>query len=112
MELQTVPGCVLHFVILYRYFKFSIPLTFLGGRRSGVTLGHILQFATGAEEEPILGFTINPSLEATTTFLPTSNTFTCCLKLPHATNELPLPPSQELHSLYDLAFLNAFFGHI
>lgn len=96
-------------------FRIFNLFNLLGGRRNAVTLVHILQFATGAEEEPILGFTIHPSLvfvEATTTFLPTANTCTCCLRLPHATNELPLPPSQELHSLYDLAFLNAFFGHI
>lgn len=90
---------------------------FSGGRRNSMTLAHILQFTTGAEEEPALGFTINPSIGFTeaanaTCFLPTANTCICCLKLPHATNQIPLPTSQHLFSLYDLAFSNAFFGHI
>lgn len=38
----------------------------LGGRRGQVTLGHILKFATGSEDEPVLGFTITP----TVTFCP------------------------------------------
>ena len=28
-----------------------------------ITLGHILQFATGASGEPVLGFTLDPNLE-------------------------------------------------
>ena len=47
-----------------------------GGRRAGLMLGSILQFATGTDEEPILGFSIAPHLtfhEVSNSFLPTAN---------------------------------------
>ena len=51
----------------------------LGGRRNCVTLQHVLSFTTGAEEEPVLGFQLHPTLQfvqANTSFIPTGNTCT------------------------------------
>ena len=79
-----------------------------------MTLPHILRFATGAEEEPVLGFSIQPSLlfiEAEGSFLPSANTCINCLKLPRATVDKPLPSEEHLFNLYDFAFANAYFGH-
>ena len=87
----------------------------LGGRRGGVSLGHVLQFATGSDEEPILGFELHPSLiftEVKNSFLPMANTCSNTLYLPHATISTPLPESEALFQLYDYAFINTFFGNI
>jgi hypothetical protein len=86
---------------------------FVGGRRGTVTLSHILQFVTGADEEPVLGFSIHPSLEfvpVNTTFLPTSSTCSNSLKLPRPAEDFPLPPNADLFQLYDYAFSNTYFG--
>lgn len=85
------------------------------GRRGAVTLGHVLQFSTGTDEEPILGFELHPSLifaEVSNSFIPTANT--CCntLYLPHANVTTPLPECNMLFGLYDYAFNNAFFGRV
>ena len=88
---------------------------FTGRRINGVTLPHILQFTTGASDEPGLGFIINPSIvfiDATTSFIPTANTCICCLNLPLATHQIHLANAQNRFPLYDLAFVNAFFDHV
>ena len=83
-----------------------------GGRRGAVNLGSILRFATGTEEEPVLGFALQPSIQfmESANFLPTANT--CInrmnLSLPDESN--PLPLQEELFNLFDLAFCNTFFG--
>ncbi|XP_052277390.1 uncharacterized protein LOC127876299 isoform X3 [Dreissena polymorpha] len=83
-----------------------------GGRRGAVNLGSILRFATGTEEEPALGFALQPSIQfmESANFLPTANT--CInrmnLSLPDESN--PLPLQEELFNLFDLAFCNTFFG--
>ncbi|XP_065934567.1 uncharacterized protein [Magallana gigas] len=89
----------------------------MGGRRGDVSLQHILQFVTGASEEPILGFCHPPSIEFVkprddTRFIPTANTCINSLKLPRGTLEIKLPADEELFSLYDYAFLNTFYGLI
>ncbi|KAH3746595.1 hypothetical protein DPMN_181004 [Dreissena polymorpha] len=82
------------------------------GRRGAVNLGSILRFATGTEEEPALGFALQPSIQfmESANFLPTANT--CInrmnLSLPDESN--PLPLQEELFNLFDLAFCNTFFG--
>ena len=85
---------------------------FLGGRRTNICLGDILKFATGATAEPVLGFVLHPSLEFTESvgFIPTASTCTNTLKLPRPSLEHPLPPEEDLFSLYDYAFSNAYFG--
>ena len=86
------------------------------GRRSSgerqLELCHILEFATGASEEPILGFGMDPSIQfvlpfttnvqdstvqegVSTTragFTPTAHTCANILGLPRATHEIQLPP--------------------
>ena len=94
-----------------------IPFLFLisGGHRGTIALPDILRFATGAENEPILGFSIHPSIafvEAQKGFVPTANTCINLLQLPRATPRLPKPAPEELFNVYDLAFANAFFGNL
>ena len=60
-------------------------------------------FTTCADEEPVLGFTIPPSItfvEATGVgkFVPTANTCICSLVLPHATHLIPLPEPTILYN--------------
>ena len=88
---------------------------FIGGRRTSISLADILQFVTGAQEEPILGFCCEPSIEfseVAVSFLPTANTCINRLTLPRPTAEQPLPPSDKLFEFYDLAFSTRWFGNI
>jgi len=90
-----------------------LQISYAGGRRAGITLGSILQFATGTDEEPVLGFGIQPSLyfhEVDQSFLPTANVCVNCLKLPRPSPARPLPDTDTLFKLYDLAFANTYFG--
>ncbi|XP_070560094.1 uncharacterized protein [Ptychodera flava] len=85
------------------------------GRRNRVSLSSVIQFTTGADEEPALGFVINPTIlfvEFTISFVPTANTCINCLKLPRPSLSCPLPSSARLFHLYDYAFTNAFFGNV
>ena len=98
--------------LLKQLVMFVLPT---GGRRAGLSLGSVLQFTTGADNEPALGFTIHPSLtfvEATTSFFPSANTCISCITLPHPSMDCSLPPKEKLFNLYDLAFSNAYFGHV
>jgi hypothetical protein len=77
-----------------------------------MTLGKILSFVTGVDEEPPLGFTVSPTLTFAErqSFLPTANT--CINK---ATLTIPLdqndfPEDNHLFSLFDYAFCNSHFG--
>ncbi|XP_061195039.1 uncharacterized protein LOC133203233 [Saccostrea echinata] len=85
------------------------------GRRENLCLGSILQFITGTDEEPVLGFKIQPSIrfvEVDQSYIPTANTCINCLTLPCARvgTDSNLPDDQELFSLYDYAFCNNFLG--
>lgn len=84
----------------------------LGGRRGNITLGHVLGFATGTDEEPILGFALHPSICFVDCdgFIPTANTCINCLKIPRASFQRPLPRKEFLFNLYDFAFANSYFG--
>ena len=78
------------------------------GQRGAITLGHILQFVTGSDEEPPLGFRVAPSIEfvqATShstnphtacPFLPTANICANTLYLPRRTNEEQLFNQSEV----------------
>ncbi len=111
-----------------------------GGRRScgdiTLDLGHILKFATGANEEPILCFRIHPSIEfhvpnevriglpqkaarddeaegaakVFPCFKPTAHTCIKVLKIPKATLSISMPCSESLYNIYDLAFTSSYFG--
>lgn len=92
----------------------STQFAFPGGRRGNLTLQHILQFTTGGDEEPILGYKMPPSIifvhPIKNCFLPSANTCINCLKLPRGSLNIPLPSEEVLHNLYDYAFSNAYFG--
>ncbi|XP_065645893.1 uncharacterized protein LOC136076409 [Hydra vulgaris] len=83
------------------------------GRRNGVTLERVLQFVTGAEAEPVLGYELHPSISfigAENGWIPTSNTCSSVLNLPRPSIENKIPLEEKLFRLYDYAFNNAFFG--
>ncbi|XP_071157579.1 uncharacterized protein [Mytilus edulis] len=96
------------------YWAFVRYLREVGsGRRSAVRLESVLQFVTGATEEPVLGFKIHPSItfyEVETTFLPTANTCISCLGLPRPSYNTGLPEDAELFKTYDYAFTSTFYG--
>ena len=86
-----------------------------GGRRGNITLNHILQFATGGDEEPPLGYAMPPALhfvDAEKGFLPTANICINCLKIPRGSIDNQQPADQLLFNLYDFAFANTYFGVI
>jgi len=85
---------------------------FKGGRRGTIDLRSILRFATGTEEEPALGFALQPSIvfcEAKS-FMPTANTCInrMTLALPQGVQDMP--SNDELFKFFDLAFSNTYFG--
>ena len=88
-----------------------------------LNISHILQFVTGAAEEPVLGFIHPPSLqfilpkqmtspdvEKKASFLPFAHTCSIILKLPRGTWEYPLHSVDKLFQDYDEAFVESFFG--
>ncbi len=105
-----------------------------GGRRESgdvkMTLGHILRFATGASEEPVLGFQLPPEIQFPipdelkrsesndqseepafkANFSPTARTCVNVLCLPRSTHIFKLPTMEKLFSLYDLTFGQSYFG--
>ena len=88
-----------------------------GGRGGQVTLGHILKFVTGSENEPVLGFTIRPTItfcpvETKERFFPRSNTCVNNLNLPRPSQLHRLPNEVLLFDQYDFAFCNSYFGQI
>lgn len=58
--------------------------------------------STAQKEEPMVhaGFT------------PTAHTSSNMLSLPRPTHQVQLPPQQKLFDIYDLAFLQPFFGKV
>ena len=87
------------------------------GRRGDVTLGHILQFTTCADVEPLLGFKLPPSICFSSTtksnkwaFLPTANTCSQTLNLLTGSHDIPVPSEEDLFEVYDYAFKNDYFG--
>ena len=74
-----------------------------GGRQRSITLGCILQFATGLDEEPPLGFEFQPCTQFIavpqnnkSSFILTANTCSATLFLPKGSYDLPLPIEKEL----------------
>ncbi|XP_069109860.1 G2/M phase-specific E3 ubiquitin-protein ligase-like [Argopecten irradians] len=70
------------------------------GRRPGVTLEHILKFATGSSTIPLLGFALQPKIDFADIMFPTAST---CVN--HMT--VPLRISSDN---MDIGFMNDFFG--
>ena len=58
-----------------------------------MNLGRVLQFTTGIDEEPVLGFKMQPLIEFydNTVFFPSANTCSNCLKLVRGFVSMPLP---------------------
>ena len=77
-----------------------------------MTLGHVLRFVTGADEEPVLGFKMHPSIEfcENSLFFPTSNPCVNSLKLVRGSLTTPLPSETEFFQSFDVAFECAYFG--
>lgn len=87
------------------------------GRRSEITFRSILQNATGLDEEPPLGFELQPSIqfvaatkELKWSFVPEANTCSKTMFLPRGSHCLPLPAEEGLFYVYDAAFSNTYFG--
>ena len=107
-----------------RSFESSVYSTFIkyarevaSGKREGLNLESILQFATCSREEPPLGFAMKPSIhfceaqsEVKWSFVPSGNTCINRLHLPRPTKDIPLPPEDDLFEVYDHAFMNTYFG--
>ena len=101
---------------VYAFFAKYVRET-ASGRRGAITLGSILQFATGLDEEPPLGFELEPCIQflpAATrskwSFIPTANTCSATMVLPRGSNNHALPNEGDLFELYDTAFTNTYFG--
>ncbi|KAK3087861.1 hypothetical protein FSP39_011629, partial [Pinctada imbricata] len=90
-----------------------IILLILGGSRNQMSLEKVLQFVTGASEEPVLGFNIHPCIEfneVETSFLPTANTCIGSLRLPRPSPNTKLLVDEDLFKMYDFAFTSEFYG--
>ena len=71
----------------------------------------ILKFVTGSEVEPVLGYGVSPHItfdSRMTSFFPTSNT--CINRLTLATGDCVPGNEDESYSMFDLAFVNDYFG--
>ena len=89
------------------------------GRFNNVTLENILQFVTCCDKEPILGFTLKPTIsfsevenDSKWLFTPSAHTCSHVLDLPIRRSEGRLPIEADLFEVYNTAFLNAFFGKV
>lgn len=88
------------------------------GIRGSITLNHLLQFVTGTDEEPPLGFCLPPKITFPSvddanrwSFIPSANTCSNTLHLPRCVSgRFPLPQENALFDIYDVAFANAYFG--
>lgn len=101
---------------VYNAFVRYIREVSAGRREAGsvtLTLGHILQFVCGTDEEPMLGFAKCPEIhfvEYHNAYLPSANTCINVLNLPRPSITSNLPPDEVLFNLYDYSFGSAYFG--
>lgn len=78
-----------------------------------MTLSKVLTFVTCGEQEPVLGYTIPPSLlfsDSLPSCFPKANT--CINKLVLATGEKVPVEKEEIFYRFDLAFLDTYFGMV
>ena len=71
----------------------------------------ILRFVTGSENEPILGFSIQPCIEfcdSMPSSFPVRNT--CANKLTLPCGEIVPKEQDKMFEFYDMAFANQYFG--
>ena len=105
-------------LIIYESFHidafYFVILFVTGGRRDPICLEKVLQFVTGCDEEPPLGFNIHPSIVfvESESFLPSASTCTNQLSLPRGSLARALPDRDKLFKLHDYAFANVYFGNI
>ncbi|XP_068689839.1 uncharacterized protein [Montipora foliosa] len=98
----------------YRLFLNYLKEVAAGRRADGnISLGNILKFVTGSENEPVLGFQMKPSISfdaGMPSCLPISNTCINGLSLPVG----GIVPNDKVDafSFFDYAFLNDFFGRM
>ena len=87
------------------------------GQQGSVTL-ELLQFVTGSDVEPPLGFAVHPCIEfvdatgdcsSCWSYLPTANTCANTLYVPKCSKDSALPTEEELFKAYDCAFVSACF---
>lgn len=100
------------YTAFYRYIREVAAGRRVTGKTT-LTLNHILQFTCGADEEPVLGFSIPPQIifvSSSGYFLPSSNTCTNTLNLPCPSSTASLPSDNVLFNLYDHAFGSTYFG--
>ena len=97
----------------------DIVLLCTGGRRlvegRNVRLEDILRFTTGVEYEPVIGFTMPPTVSflAHQHGVVTANTCTNTLYLPIPLSlSDPLPNNDDLFRMFDICFTDEFFGNI
>ena len=88
------------------------------GRVPSITLESIPQFVACCDNEPVLGFSFNPTITFTPVhtfkskwdFKPTAHTCRYALELPVRTATIDLPPENNIFDVYSTAFANAYFG--
>ena len=100
------------YTAFYRYIREVAAGRRVTGKTT-LTLNHILQFTCGADEEPVLGFSIPPQIifvSSSGYFFPSLNTCTNTLNLPCPSSTASLPSDNVLFNLYDHAFGSTYFG--
>ena len=83
-----------------------------GGRRGTVTLASLLRFVTGTKEEPVLEFSLKPTVHFNYghSFLPTANTCINKLTLIIPQQMEDIPADDVLFGFFDYSFSNTYFG--
>ena len=96
-------------------FIYLFPLNLAGGRRGGITLVDVLTFATESDDEPVLGYEINPSiyfaLAVEGIFFFTANVCINLLTLERV-DDIAQKFPDNLFTIFDYAFANAYYGNI
>ncbi|CAG2202811.1 unnamed protein product [Mytilus edulis] len=80
-----------------------------GTRKNPIDFENVLQFATGSTEEPVLGFTLHPSIDFVevkqgSSFLPTANTCINTMQLPRPSLLINLHPQRNFLSFMIMLF--------
>lgn len=72
-------------------------------------MGNTLQFATGLDEEPLLGFEfVSAAEELKWSFVPTENTCRKTMFLIRGSHGLNLPAEEDFYDVFDTAFSNNY----
>ena len=77
-----------------------------------MNLGHIFKFITGAENEPVVGYGVAPSIAFAKSLSPYPTANTCINKLCLAICESGPIDQDAMFQVFDLAFVNDHFGLI